>query len=711
MFFDDIKWKKYPLNQKKVEDFSFKNAIERDVVSFYMRRKKENILPFWDKDFPLYLEYEAVSHVVQAGEFVKEVLGDDSKVAVIYDRDLDGYGAMKLMALINSELSNSQNVFYKEFWGPIPLFTKDDAEKIISDGYEAVILLDMGQNSSEGLEALIKEGISTLVIDHHLQDYYEVPGVIYYNPNFHTGGYPSAAGMVYLLKRHLERTANPVFQNTYILLDVETTGMDPATDHIIEISALKVTGGEVVSRFNSLVHTDKQLSKEIVALTRIDNRLLKNKGKAPRALFPVLHGFIADHPVVAHNVNFDISFLNNHFKRFGLPVLTNEFIDTVNLSRKFFKGLSSYSLGNIVKSMNLYRGPFHRAKNDTKALYRLFLEILKKENNLRTFSRDEALLIYYITVCSDRMMIDGINYLFMKKIDNYIDFSKILRDTKYSAYLINSFYVYDKLIPVLNSKHRSGEMEEIDGFFRSKRLNIFKRKAFTEATPKKALEIGRELNPNGNVRVMLVDKKFESRKGAIAAQLAKNLDAPTVILIQDTPLYGSSRFLNGNILKFFEENPELFLTFGGHGKAVGFTIENVKIPSFIERFEEWFNGFEKQFEAESLFYDDFLPVEKVSKDHLHIVKMCGPFGKQMPPPTYLERNIILEDFRRYGKDGKSLFMEFGKNSQKYFGISLYNGSFGPRLERGKVYSILYTPMLKKYEDQPLIYVKDIEPRE
>jgi single-stranded DNA-specific DHH superfamily exonuclease len=305
------------------------------------------------------------------------------------------------------------------------------------------------------------------------------------------------------------------------------------------------------------------------------------------------------------------------------------------------------------------------------------------------------------------MKIDGINYLFMRKIDIYLEFSEILGDSKYSGLLINSYYNYDKLIPVLNSKYRAGDYEEIDKFYKTKKLNIFKRKVYTGSSTKEALKVGRNLNPNGKIRVMLIDKKFTGKKGAIASELTKNIDAPTVILIQDNPLSGSSRFLNGNILEFFKSNGDLFRTFGGHGKAVGFTIDNFKIPQFIEKFEAWFKHFDSKFEPKKLFYDDILEINKIGEAEKKLVKLCGPYGKQIQAPTYLDTNVIVKGIRRYGKDGRSLFLELEKGNTKVYGISPYNGTYANELDVNEKYNILYNPMLKKYEDSNVIYIVDI----
>ncbi len=708
MFYSKENWKKYYINEKLSQTLSLNYATESDIVDYYLRRGKEGFLPFLDRDFPLFFEYQSVKNINKAAVFIDNHFSNNEKTLVIYDKDLDGYGAQRIFEILNEEYYRNGNVTAKEFWNNIPIFSEDDAKQVLSEEYETVIFLDMGQNSTEGLSCLVRQGKNVLVIDHHLQDFYAVPKVIYLTPNFCKEGYPSAAGLVYLLRRQVERRRLEDFKKTYVILDIETTGLDPSSDDIIEIAAVKIEGGEICQRFEALLKTDKELPKEISAITGITRQAIDEEGKNPESMIRLLRYFIGESEVVAHNPSFDLNFLNAHFKRYKIvPVDLNRAVDTVELSRKFVKGLLSYSLESVVKNLFLYEGKFHRAFLDVEATYRLFLELLKKKNNMRTFVRDEALLIYYVTTFSDRMIMDGVNYFFLKKIDNFICFPDVVKDTSYSGNLINTYYMFDKLVAILNSKYRENETEQIDAFFRSKELNIFARRGEPAADSSKVLTNARELNPNGRVRVFIIEKKFLDRKGAVAAQLSKNTEAPSVILVQDSPLYGSARFLESDILKFFKQNEDLFITFGGHGKAVGFTIENFKVPEFIEKFEIWFSIYDKSHEPQNIYFDEKLPLEEVSENIKRLVKMCGPYGGPFTPPTYYDFPVRITNIRRYGGQGKSLFLELEKAGAVFYGISPFNGKYGPKLKTDGIYKILYTPMLKKYQDRDIVHIYDL----
>ncbi|NCQ52693.1 MAG: 3'-5' exonuclease, partial [Caldiserica bacterium] len=115
---------------------------------------------------------------------------------------------------------------------------------------------------------------------------------------------------------------------TLIFFDLETTGLNPEIDEIIEIGAIKVQNDEIKETFHSLVRPNKNIPKFITDLTGISE---KDVEKAPRTedLKDKIENFIGDYPLIAHNVIFDKTFLE---KLLGKE-LKNEVFDTLELSR------------------------------------------------------------------------------------------------------------------------------------------------------------------------------------------------------------------------------------------------------------------------------------------------------------------------------------------------------------------------------------------
>ena len=163
---------------------------------------------------------------------------------------------------------------------------------------------------------------------------------------------------------------------TLIFFDLETTGLNPDTDEVIEIGAIKVKGGEVIEHFHSFVRPHRNIPSLVTNLTGITFDDVKD---APEAgiIKERLKRFIGNYPLIAHNVSFDRIFL----EKFLGEHLTNEFFDTLELSRIFFPSLQSHSLQNLVKALSLKKEEAHRALSDTMMLFSLFNKIVEERKN------------------------------------------------------------------------------------------------------------------------------------------------------------------------------------------------------------------------------------------------------------------------------------------------------------------------------------------
>ena len=164
----------------------------------------------------------------------------------------------------------------------------------------------------------------------------------------------------------------------YAIIDVETTGGRAVRDKITEIAIVLHDGEQVLDSFESLVNPECPIPYGITELTGISNEMVAD---APRfyeiakRVVEMTEGAV----FVAHNVRFDYSFVQEEFKRLGFTY-TRKQLCTVRLARKAFPGLRSYSLGNLIRTLNLNAGARHRAMGDTLATVDLFERIMRLEN-------------------------------------------------------------------------------------------------------------------------------------------------------------------------------------------------------------------------------------------------------------------------------------------------------------------------------------------
>ena len=159
--------------------------------------------------------------------------------------------------------------------------------------------------------------------------------------------------------------------NDYILVDIETTGLDSRFDEIIEIGALKIRDNKVVDTYNTLVKPDEEIDEFIEELTGITSDMLLNAPEIKEVL-PQFIDFIGSDVLVGYNVNFDINFLYDDYKGFFNEHLLNDFVDIMRFCKKIYTELPNHKLKNVAKFLNMDLTNHHRAIRDceiTKGIY------------------------------------------------------------------------------------------------------------------------------------------------------------------------------------------------------------------------------------------------------------------------------------------------------------------------------------------------------
>lgn len=155
-----------------------------------------------------------------------------------------------------------------------------------------------------------------------------------------------------------------------VIVDIETTGLNPVLDSIIEISALKVMEGKVCGEFSSLVKPEKEIPPFIVKLTGITPEMVKDASCAKTVLKNFCN-FVQTNPIVGHNIRFDLSFINNNLISCFKKALPNDFADTLTFARKCYPELASHKLTRLAEHLNISTENAHRALNDCYMTYYL----------------------------------------------------------------------------------------------------------------------------------------------------------------------------------------------------------------------------------------------------------------------------------------------------------------------------------------------------
>lgn len=176
--------------------------------------------------------------------------------------------------------------------------------------------------------------------------------------------------------------------NDYTVIDLETTGLNPSQDKIIEIGAIKVRNDKIVDRFEALVNPGIEISNFIQKLTGISNQMITDCPDI-NSVLPQFKSFIGNDILLGHNVTFDINFLyDNYLECFGKP-LRNDFIDLLRISRREHKDLPNHKLGTLAGYFNFDYSKAHRATVDceiTNSIYREYKNIvIEKYGSVNNF--------------------------------------------------------------------------------------------------------------------------------------------------------------------------------------------------------------------------------------------------------------------------------------------------------------------------------------
>ena len=178
----------------------------------------------------------------------------------------------------------------------------------------------------------------------------------------------------------------------YTVIDLETTGFSPSKDYIIELSALRVRNSIPVDSFSSLVKSSSLpvLPDLVTSLTGI-TQTMYDSAPMIEDIFPDFISFIGNDLIVGHNVNFDINFLYDFSMRFWSKPITNDFVDTMRISRRLLPELPSHQLFVLSIHYNIGAQVFHRALDDCKTTHYCFqaliTDILSKYDNFETFAK------------------------------------------------------------------------------------------------------------------------------------------------------------------------------------------------------------------------------------------------------------------------------------------------------------------------------------
>ncbi|RWZ60455.1 PolC-type DNA polymerase III [Halobacillus fulvus] len=205
-------------------------------------------------------------------------------------------------------------------------------------------------------------------------------------PEAHAAGEKNGIKIIYGMEANLVDDGVPIAygeqdrvleDDTYVVFDVETTGLSAVYDRIIELAAVKIKGGEIVDRFESFANPHHPLSQTTIDLTGITDDMVRDAPEIEDVLRD-FHTWMGDDILVAHNASFDMGFLNTGFQKIDLGKAKNPVIDTLELARFLVPELKNHRLNTLCKKFDIELTQHHRAIYDAEATGYLLWKLVKK---------------------------------------------------------------------------------------------------------------------------------------------------------------------------------------------------------------------------------------------------------------------------------------------------------------------------------------------
>lgn len=172
----------------------------------------------------------------------------------------------------------------------------------------------------------------------------------------------------------------------FTAIDVETTGLNPKTERMIEVGAVKVRGGKIVDQYESLINPGRRLEAKIIELTGITDEMLM-EAPSPEEVMPRLLEFVGNDIMLGHSLMFDYSFIKRlavNLKLWDVQS-TSQGIDTLKIARHFLTDLESRSLPFLCKYFEIPHKA-HRAMEDAKATALLYEKLAEQFDDEDVFA-------------------------------------------------------------------------------------------------------------------------------------------------------------------------------------------------------------------------------------------------------------------------------------------------------------------------------------
>lgn len=205
--------------------------------------------------------------------------------------------------------------------------------------------------------------------------------------------------MIYGVEANVVNDGVPIVDNpddrsledsTYVVYDIETTGLSVTQNKIIEIAGVRIEQGKVTDRFATFINPHESIPYNITQLTNITSEMVQDAPELTDQL-PKFVEFVGDSILVAHNARFDMGFIQANLKRLNMPILPNPVLDTLEMARFLYPELKNHRLNTLAAKFKVSLENHHRAIDDAEALGHVLNCMIKEASEDREIHKLSSL--------------------------------------------------------------------------------------------------------------------------------------------------------------------------------------------------------------------------------------------------------------------------------------------------------------------------------
>lgn len=588
---------------------------------------------------------------------------DAEKVRIFGDRDVDGITST---VLLKQELDRfGIETSYKLPEGDEPYgITIAGVEQAHADGVTLIITVDCGISNYEEIARASELGIDTIILDHHISGDLIPPAVAVIDPKAEGSGYPfphlAGCGVVAKCIWALRFSQTNFYHEEFILLHAQ-----PGNDTVI-IQAV---------RLENLLEVDRVV-EEVVP------------GVLPASQSRLIEFLSCGLPILVLDADVETQQMRKAFGK-NVDIHLADLRQEMELVLPVIKGRSLFTLSTMSRAV---RYSSNHGRDELEALISLFnAYVMKKYPSLSTDYEKILDLVAIGTVADLMPMVDENRILVKKGLKVLMEGDRknllpLMTMQNLSGRAIGTTDLGWQLSPIINASGRMGcpgvaadmllvedlrDCEQLAGNLI--RLNKERQKLGEDSWDRLLPKAKDSLEEFGSKFLMVEDSSLSRGiTGVMAARLLKQFSVPALVIaqVEGARATGSMRSPAGfNVRDFLARFDDLFLDFGGHACAGGFSIDSKDLAVLHDRMMEQIDCMDiVDEEEESIRVDCTLPPDYLNPDIIKLVEFFEPYGEQNPPLQFLMEGAVIEDiqFLNNAKAGPAhLKLTFGFGNYKW----------------------------------------------